>query len=277
MANRILTLGFLNCPEIPPRELVEVAARAGFRSVGIRITGRRVGDPYAEIVGNSRAIAAIREEADAHAIRLSNISAYHLYPDVTLREVVPVLDAAQALQADLLVISCYDADYERFCTMLRGYADAAAQRAVRLAIEFVPFSKAPTLDHALRIVDRVGRDNLGLVIDPLHLARSGGQPNDLARIPANRFFLAQLCDAWTKCPEGVDLATEARTLRLPPGQGALPVDEVLDALPAHLELECEFPTEENLRLDPEQRARRIYQEATGYLTRYKASRGNEHE
>lgn len=49
---RRLTLGFLNCAEVARQDLVSVAADAGFESVGIRITGRRIGDPYAEVIGN---------------------------------------------------------------------------------------------------------------------------------------------------------------------------------------------------------------------------------
>jgi len=82
---RTLTLGFLNCPEVPPHELVTLAADAGFESVGIRITGRRVGDPYTPVIGNPSAIADIKARLRDTGVGLSNVSAYHLYPDVSLR------------------------------------------------------------------------------------------------------------------------------------------------------------------------------------------------
>ena len=268
MHPRVVTLGFLNCPEVPAADLVTIAARAGFASVGIRITGRRANDAYPTVAGNRAAIDEIRRRLAADPIRLSNVSAYHLYPDVTPQQLAAVLSTARALGSGMALVSCYDPDRERFCAMLSRYAEVAAEHGLRLALEFVPFSEAKTLDDALDIVRRVGKENLGLVIDPLHLMRSGGRPEDLARVPPEHFFFAQLCDAAATRPENRDLATEARTMRLPPGKGALPLTEILDALPEHLELECEFPTEENLRLAPDVRALRIRTEAADYLAAY---------
>jgi sugar phosphate isomerase/epimerase len=262
---RTLTFGFLNCPELAPPELVTTAAQAGFGSVGIRITGRRVGDPYADVIGNRSAIDEIRARLHAHGIRLSNVSAYHLYPEVTLRELEPLVDTVAALGAETIVVSCYDPVRGRFCAMLADYADAAAARGVRIAIEFVPFSEAKTLASVQEIVATVGKPNLGLLIDGLHLARSGGSPEDLRGVPSQYFFFAQLCDAPKEKPAGVDLATEARTMRLDPGDGALPVAALLDAMPAELEVECEFPTQANLRLPPLERARSVRASAMRYL------------
>ena len=55
---RTLTFGFLNlnyppAANAPPLEVIEAAAAAGFDSVGVRITGRRLEDPYVDIVRNS--------------------------------------------------------------------------------------------------------------------------------------------------------------------------------------------------------------------------------
>lgn len=268
---RTLTLGFLNCADVTPHDLVDVAAQAGFDSVGLRITGRKVGDPYTRVIGHPDAIADIVARLARHAMRLSNLSAYHLYPDVTLRELVPLLDTAQALGTDTLLASCYDGDRARFCRMLASYADAAAERGLRLALEFVPFSRARSLADALDIVGTVDRENVGLVIDPLHLARSGGSPEDLRRVPAEWFFFGQLCDAARERPEDTDLVTEARLLRREPGAGALPLREILDALPAELELECEFPTAQNMKLPPVARATGIRASALRYLAAYDAT------
>jgi len=264
---RTLTLGFLNCPEATPLELVDIAADAGFASVGLRITGRRVGDPYTEVLGNRDMVANITERLRTRGVALSNISAYHLYPEVGLSELVPLLETVRALGCSTVLCSCYDADHARFASMLAGYADAARVLGVRLAFEFVPFSEAKTLQSALAIVQRVDRPNVGLVIDPLHLARSGGRPEDLRNVPADRFFFAQLCDAPAKRVPGVELTTEARMQRLDPGSGGLRMADVLMELPPGLELECEFPTVANLRLPPAQRARAIHEAARRFLDR----------
>jgi sugar phosphate isomerase/epimerase len=264
-AMRTLTLGFLNCPEVDPLALVDVAADAAFDSVGLRITGRRLGDSFRPIVGNAAALAEIRERARSRGMRIANISAYHCYPEIGRDKLEPLVDATAALGSDMILVSGYDPDHERFGDMLSEYADIAAQRGIRLFLEFVPFSQVKSLPAAVAIVRRVGKPNLGMIVDPLHLARSGGTPDDVAAVPRDRLFFAQLCDAQAATPAGMDLPTEARTGRLAPGDGELPLARLLDALPANLELECEFPTSANLRLPPVARARAIRSAALRFL------------
>jgi len=265
---RTLTLGFLNCPEVPPHELVTLAADAGFESVGIRITGRRVGDPYTPVIGNPAAIADIKARLRDTGVRLSNVSAYHLYPDVSLRELGPLVDTTRELGARAIVVSCYDADHARFCDTVAAYADVAAQAGLRLAFELVPFSQAKTLGEVVKIIRTVARDNFGILVDPLHIVRSGAKPEDLRGLPRDWFVFAQLCDAPRDKPAGLDLPSEARTGRLGPGEGELPIAAILDALPPDLEIECEFPTVANLELPPLARARQIREVALRYLAHY---------
>jgi sugar phosphate isomerase/epimerase len=269
---RTLTLGFLNCSEVPPHELVSLAGEAGFESVGIRITGRRVGDPYTPVIGNPAAIADIRTRLRDSGVRLSNVSAYHLYPDVSLRELAPLVDTAHELGARAIVASCYDPDHARFCDTVAAYADVAAQAGLRLAFELVPFSQAKTLGEVVSIVRTVARDNFGILVDPLHIVRSGAAPDELRGLPREWFVFAQLCDAPRHKPVGLDLPGEARTGRLDPGEGQLPIADILDALPPDLEIECEFPTVANLQLPPPARARQIREVAQRYLAQYDRAR-----
>jgi len=268
IAMRWLTLGFLNCAEIAPLELVDVAANAGFASVGIRITGRRLGDPYTPVIGNADAIAEIGARLRERRLRLSNVSAWHLYPEVGIRELTSLVETVARLNGEMILLSCYDADRARFCATVRSYAELAAAHGLKLAFEFVPFSQGRSLDDALDIARAVDRENFGLVIDPLHLARSGSRPEDLAKVPRELFAFAQLCDGPREKPPEVDLATEARTMRLDPGTGGLRMREILDALPKDVELECEFPTTRNLALAPAERARQIRAAAEGFLAEY---------
>lgn len=273
---RTLTLGFLNCAEVDPLALVDVAADAEFDSVGLRITGRRLSDAFRPIVSDARALAEIRDRARDRGVRISNISAYHFYPEVGREHLEPLVDATAAIGAEMILVSCYDADHARFVDKLGWLSDVAAARGIRLFLEFVPFGLAKSLPVALDIVRRVAKPNFGMIVDPLHLARSGGVPRDMRSVPADRIFFAQLCDAHRTTPQGMDLPTEARTGRLDPGEGALPMGELLDELPKDLELECEFPTVANLRLPPLERARDIRAAALRFLDRYDASRSDAH-
>src|SRR5688572_27353794 len=79
-----LTLGWLTLLNTRTADVIPAAAAAGFKSVSIRITGRKPGESYDPIVGNPAAIRELKQQLAACGMRLSNTSIFHLYPDVTM-------------------------------------------------------------------------------------------------------------------------------------------------------------------------------------------------
>lgn len=267
---RRVILGWLNCPDVAAPDMIDVAADAGFDAVGLRITGRTRSDAYPTIVGDAAAVRRIRSRASERGVMIHNASIQHLYPDVEPGDLEPALDAAAAIGARMVLASVYDPDRARAVERIAAMADAAGERGLRVFVEFVPFSEVKALPDALSVVRAVDRENFGITVDPLHLARSGGTPADLRTVPTGRLYFLQLCDAQRERPNGVELATEARTRRLAPGDGSLPLHDLLDAAPPDLDLECEFPTAQNLGLAPRERARAIRAAASAFLERHAA-------
>jgi len=172
---------------------------------------------------------------------LSNVSGYQFYPDVTLAQVAPVVDATAELGVPVIVANGFDPDEARFTAIFGQYCELAASRGIRVALEFLPYSGVRDLAAALRIVEASGAGNAGLLPDPLHLDRSGGKPADLRTIPPGRVVFAQLCDAqaWQGPRTDDGLMREARGARRPAGTGVLPLFDFLDALPPGCEIEYE--------------------------------------
>ena len=78
-------------------------------------------------------------------------------------------------------------------------------------------------------------------------------------IDASLFRYAQICDAVAVIPsESGDLIREARTGRLLPGEGALPLRALVAALPAAIPLAIEAPVRATAGLPALERARRAY-------------------
>lgn len=70
------------------------------------------------------------------------------------------------------------------------------------------------------LVDRAGRDNLGLVLDSFHIFARGSNPRDADAIPAQRIFLAQLSDYLGDHLPGLDEVVETSLHhRVYPGEG----------------------------------------------------------
>jgi sugar phosphate isomerase/epimerase len=120
-----------------------------------------------------------------------------------------------------------DRDAEAFARL----CDDAAEHGLRVAIEFVPFTQVPDAATAWALLETAGRSNSGVVVDTWHHFRRGADAEALARIPADRIFAIQVSDG-PRVPPAVDLATQARTARLPPGQGEMDVAAVLVGLAA---------------------------------------------
>jgi sugar phosphate isomerase/epimerase len=100
----------------------------------------------------------------------------------------------------------------------------AATRGLRIVVEFLPGTGIADLPTALELVRAVGADNLGIVLDSWHLARSGGGPELLDPPAAALIGAVQVSDR-----------TRAQDLdpyvpmsgRLLPGDGELPLVDLL--------------------------------------------------
>ena len=265
---KMLTLGFLTIADIPPADVVRTGADAGFDAVGLRVTGRSVGDPWFDIVGNREAIAEIRQAADARGIRLSNVAGYYLDGVSTLGDCVPVFETSAELGIPLMVQGCFDPDEERLVASLRAHCAEARRHGIRVGIEFMRASTVRTLSDAVTLLDRVDADNAGLVIDALHLSRSGDSLDDVAALPPELVYLFQICDAVREKPGNLTYMQEALNGRLYPGCGELPLAQMLACVPPGVEIECEMPCASDIELLALERATRALTRTRTFLAQH---------
>jgi len=255
-----------------PRENIEAAAHAGFGAVGLRICGRRPGDPFATpLLGRPDETQALRVRAQELGVRLSNVSGYQFYPDVTLAQVEPVVVATAELRIPVIVANSFEPDERRFTDIFARYCAMARERGIRVALEFLPYSAVRDLATAMRIIEAAGASNAGVLLDALHLARSGATPASIGSIPSGRIAFAQLCDApaTARDPSDEALMQEARSARLPAGTGALPLYDFLDALPADCEIEYEVARADFADRTPGERALAAAEDAARFFTAYR--------
>lgn len=145
-----------------------------------------------------------------------------------------------------MVTHIHDPDPLRATDCLGRFAELAGEYGLQLGLEFMALTPGCTsLAAAAGFVKRVGRANLGVGVDALHLARSGGTPAEVAALAPGLIAYAQLCDGPLLAPsvEALDPARYAEEAfnRLPPGQGVFPLAELLRALPPAAALDVEVP------------------------------------
>lgn len=108
-----------------------------------------------------------------------------------------------------------------------------------------------------------------MLIDALHLFRTGGSPQDVHRAPPGAISFVQLCDAVAQVPDTPEtLLLEARSGRLAPGCGMLPLNELLAELDDKAVLSLEVPT--NGDLSAEKHAENIFKATQKMMAAIKA-------
>jgi len=109
-------------------------------------------------------------------------------------------------------------------------ADRALSYGLHCVLEFIPLWGIGNLASAWQILQIANRPNTGLALDFWHYVRGGRDDTLLRSIPGSKISYVQVTDAEASLPSGRSLFDDCLFHRLPPGQGGLPVKELLDIL-----------------------------------------------
>ncbi len=251
----VVSLAALTILDAGPAGQIRAAAEAGFEAVGLRLNPFVASDP--EIVGHAERESEIRRLLAATGLGVMEIGVFPIGAAFDIEPLKPVLAFSAEIGARFIVCPVEDEDRNRRCAAFACLCDAASPYGLRVLAEFNPYSAMPRLADAQALVAATARSNGALCIDALHLSRSGGEPADLATIPPALMPLVHFCDArapdFSKPPE--ELRRESRTARLLPGEGELPLDDLLAALPPNVVVSVEAPTSRDAHLPAAERAR----------------------
>lgn len=253
----LLSLAFLTVQGCPPLEHVQCAAAAGYDAAGLRLIaphGLALAHP---IVGNAPLIRELRTAAADLGISFLDGEVFTLRPESDVAAWLPVIETAGALGMPIMQITCEDGELSRAADNLGRIADAAADHGVKMAIEFMRWRKTATIEDAATLAAACGRGNVGILLDALHLSRSGGSPAAVAALPPESVLYLQLCDAPAR-PPGDDegCIAEARGARMLPGDGGLWLAELMRVLPANIAISVETPHKGDSDLGFLERARK---------------------
>lgn len=269
---RITGLDHLTMLDLAPPEFVAVAAGAGFDAVGLRVAPVSPGEQAWPVAPGSPMLAETMRRCGGTGLFVLDVEAIPLGPGSDLAGCEAVLETAAVLGARYLNVICDDPDTGRFADRLAELVRLARPYRVRPVIEFTAWRPIRTLASAVAIAG--GSDGAGLLLDTLHIQRCGVTAAELAAVDPTLLGYLQLCDAPARPPHGIgvpaqmprgqqagagdDAVLEARTMRLPPGEGELPLAELLGVLPDGLPVSVEAPSLAARRdLTPAQFATRV--------------------
>ena len=253
MPNHLLSLAAGVLPEFAPEQIVRAAAEAGFAATGIWCDMDTWTDATTHAV--------------AHQLREGALVALDIEV-VWIRPGREVSDSARRLieiggtlgARNVLIVSANPSrdDTKRQFAIL---CECAARAGMRAVLEFLMIAEVKTLAQALEIVTDVDHPAGGVLVDALHLARCGAIPADVAHVEPALLPYAQVCDGPANLPAR-DYNTyllDALDGRVAPGEGELPLRELLAVLPDELPLSLEVRSKRyrDAYPDPVDRARAV--------------------
>lgn len=228
--------------ELSPPQMVANAAAAGYDALGLRLWPATPSERQHDTRGVTPLVRETASRLHDSGLQLLDIEILRLQPQTDVAAYEPVLEAGAFLRARHVLVAPQDADTVRLAGRLAALAELAAGFGLQVDLEPTPWYEVRTLAACEAVIRASGRDDVGLVVDPIHLDRAGQDEAHIAALPPRRFRYWQLCDAPAERPtELQELLRQAREDRLAPGQGGLPLLRYAQALPAGLPVSLEVP------------------------------------
>lgn len=230
--NPPLGIAHFSCIDVPPLEFVRLAGEIGYAAVGLRLHPAFQGAPFYTLRPGSAEMRLVKAALQHGGVTVYDIEFVVIDEAFSASDLLPVLDCAGELGARRLSVCGDDSDGVRFIDNLTALATLAGKFGMSVDLEIMPWRQIGTLATGVAAVEATQRTNVGILIDALHLSRSGAIPADLQTVSKGLIQSVQLCDAVAECPaDNTALVAEARGGRLLPGQGALPLQDLLGAVP----------------------------------------------
>ena len=238
-----LGIEYLSVLGLPPVAFVELAADLGCSYISSGLSGVPV-NPEGHPVYHLGTDAALRREMIAamrdRGVSISLGEGFVATADADLKDRMADLEAMHELGVRRVNVVSLDPDLSRTFDQFAVLAELATGAGFTVVTEFAPCLTVRDLPTALQAVRHVGRPDFRLLIDTMHLARSGGTAADLAALDPDLIGYVQLCDV-PRVATIADYMQEAMTERRAPGAGELPLHDILAAIPRDRVVGLEIP------------------------------------
>jgi sugar phosphate isomerase/epimerase len=269
----MISVSHLTALDAPPEEFISYAARAGFTGVGLRILPPKHAQGRYPVAGDAPRVKRLRRLADDEGIQIFEAESFGIDVDTDPKDMVPALEAAAELGASFIVSGGIDPDEDRLAARYAQLAEEAARFRIGMVIEFMPSRPMATLQDALRVMGKVRHPNAKLLIDTLHLVRSGGTVAEVGELDPALIGYIHLCDAYAAHPGRDHLTQESREGRLFPGEGQLELAELLRMLPPTMPISLEAPHLVHGSLPPRERLAIAGKTTVGFVNSVRSGLG----
>lgn len=246
-SRRDYSLAHLTALSLSPPQLVDAAAEAGYRYVGLRMTRVTPQEPHYPLATDPALMRTTKSRLAATGVEVLDVELARIGPDGNPRDYLRFLEAGAELGARHVITQLPDPDFARKTDRFAELCDLARPLGLTIDLEFPSWTETPNLADATRVLRAAAQPNAGILIDLLHFARSGSSLAELRDLPPEWFHFAHVCDAPAEVPTTTeDLIHTARFERLFPGEGGIDLRSILSALPPGIPYALEIPHAERV-------------------------------
>ncbi|MEH6792417.1 sugar phosphate isomerase/epimerase family protein [Parasphingorhabdus sp.] len=259
--SHILSLAAGTLPEFQPEQVARAAGQAGFSHCGFTIEPDK---------WDGAALAATKAAVADHDLSVLDVEVIWIPEGGKLGDDHRlIIDAGLELGAANVLVVSAEPDEDRTAAALHQLCDWAAPGNMRVALEFLMITAVQSMDSALAIIRKADHPAAALLIDTIHFRRAGHQPGQLEELEARLLPYTQICDGNADCDTSFEAFLEdAVDLRSCPGEGALPVTDIIKALPRDIPLSLEIRSKSYRDRFPDatDRAHAVRDASLAYLT-----------
>lgn len=257
--SHILSLAAGTLPEFQPAEIAAAAGRSGFTHAGFTIEPEQ---------WNASALKETKAALATHGLQVLDVEVIWIPEGGQLDDShKTIIEAGLELGASNALVVSSEPDPGRTAEAFRQICEWCAPGNIRVALEFLMITAVQNMGDALDIISRTDHPAAALLIDTIHFQRAGHNPDDLREIDPHLLPYSQICDGNRKCqPDFEHYLEDAVDLRSVPGEGQLPVYDVLRALPEEIPLSIEIRSKSYREkyLEPVERATAVRRKMLAY-------------
>ena len=254
--------------DLPPPETIRVAARTGYRTVGLRLIAVTDTTPGYPLMDDPAALRATKAAMADTGVGVLDIEFVKITPEIDVAGPGAVPRGRRRARRP----TCHHRTLRPRPRParrpprrhLRIWRPLRAERRARV----LPLDRrAGSGGSGCELVEATGRAEIGILVDTLHFDRSGSRLEQLDRITAARLPFMHVCDAPVQDAYTTeDLLHAGRAERLPPGEGGIDILAILRHMPPGIPIALEVPMTSLAReIGPEAVARRVREAADRLL------------
>jgi sugar phosphate isomerase/epimerase len=248
---------------LSPTEFAVMAARAGFASIGLRLHPAFPGAPFYELPVGSQSAQEFKTVAAGEGIKVFDIEFFVIDESFVAASHEATVAAAANIGARRLSVCGDDRDGGRLAANFSAFCALAARYGMSVDIENMGWRTVRTFGDSVAVVNSCGAENAGVLVDGIHFFRNGASIDEL-RANAGKVKHIQFCDVRGPAPKTSDaMIAEARSGRLAPGEGELPLKDLWTATEYGAAISVEVPLVG--RVDPEAHLKHLHDSALGIL------------